>query len=115
MDSYKLIQLAAEACDDKKGINIKVINIDKVSSLADWILIAEGLSIVQVKSIAKNVEDRIKESTDLLPLRKEGLNEGKWALLDYGDILINVFTSEERVFYDLEGFWSNGTITSYQI
>ncbi len=55
----------------------------------------------------------MREEADLLPLRKEGINEAKWALLDYGDLIINVFQPNERKFYDLESFWSNGIIHSF--
>ena len=108
MDSSRLVELALVACDDKKAGYIKLLKIDKVSSIADWILITEGLSDVQVRAIVNNVEKTIKEKADILPLRKEGINEAKWALLDYGDIIINVFQPSERRFYDLESFWSNG-------
>ena len=113
MDSSLLIQLAAGACDDRKGGNIKLLKVDEVSSIADWILITEGLSDVQVRAIVNNVEKTIREEADLLPLRKEGINEAKWALLDYGDLIINVFQPNERKFYDLESFWSNGTIHNF--
>ena len=108
MDSNKLAELAAEACDDIKANYIKLVKIEEVSTLADWILITEGLSDVQVRAIVNNVEKTLKEEADLLPLRKEGINEAKWALLDYGDLIINVFQPNERKFYDLESFWSNG-------
>ena len=113
MDSNKLAELAAAACDDIKANDIKLLRIDKVSTLADWILITEGLSDVQVRAIISNVENKIKEETDILPIRKEGVNDAKWALLDYGDIIINVFQPSERKFYDLESFWSNGIMHSF--
>ena len=113
MDSNKLAELAAEACDDRKATNIKLLRIDEISTLADWILITEGLSDVQVRAIINNVENKIKEETDILPIRKEGVNDAKWALLDYGDIIINVFQPTERKFYDLESFWSNGILHSF--
>ena len=113
MDSQDLIEIAAKAADDLKAKNIKIIQIDMVSSIADWIMIGEGLSDVQVRSIIKSVEDRVSEKANMLPLRKEGINEGKWALLDYGDIIINVFQSKERNFYELESFWSNGKTYNY--
>ena len=113
MDSSLLIQLAADACDDRKAGDIKLLKVDEVSSIADWILITEGLSDVQVRAIINNVEKTIREQTDLLPLRKEGINEAKWALLDYGDLIINVFQPNERKFYDLESFWSNGIIHNF--
>ena len=113
MDSSLIVELAAVACDDIKAGNIKLLKIDEVSSIADWILITEGLSDVQVRAIVNNVEKTLKEEADLLPLRKEGINEAKWALLDYGDLIINVFQPKERKFYDLESFWSNGKIHEF--
>ena len=87
MDSNRLVELAAFACDDRKAGDIKLLKVDKVSSIADWILITEGLSDVQVRAIVNNVEKTIREEAALLPLRKEGINEAKWALLDYGCLL----------------------------
>ena len=113
MDSSELVELAAVACDDRKAGDIKLLKVDKVSSIADWILITEGLSDVQVRAIVNNVEKTLKDKANLLPLRKEGINEGKWALLDYGDIIINVFQPNARKFYDLESFWSNGIIHDF--
>ena len=100
--------MAAKACDDKKAKDIKLIKIDKVSFISEWILIAEGLSDVQVRSITKSVEVELREMAKIEPLRKEGVNEAKWALLDYGDLIVNIFQPEIRKFYDLESFWSNG-------
>ena len=113
MDSQKLVELAAKAADELKALNIKLIQIDMVSSIADWIMISEGLSSVQVRAIIKSVEDNLKNEANILPLRKEGISEAKWALLDYGDIIINVFQPKERKYYELESFWSNGIIFNY--
>ena len=113
MDSSLLVELAAAACDDIKAENIKLLKVDEVTSIADWILITEGLSDVQVRAIVNNIEKTLREEANLSPLRKEGINEAKWALLDYGDLIINVFQPNERKFYDLESFWSNGIIHSF--
>ena len=113
MDSSRLVELAALACDNIKAENIKLLKVDKVTSIADWILITEGLSDVQVRAIVNNVEKTMREEADLLPLRKEGINEAKWALLDYGALIVNVFQPDERKFYDLESFWSNGIIHNF--
>ncbi len=113
MDNFRLVKLAALACDDIKAGNIKLLKVDKVSSIADWILITEGLSDVQVRAIVNNVEKTLKLEADISPIRKEGINEAKWALLDYGDLIINVMQPNERKFYDLESFWSNGIIHDF--
>ena len=108
MDNKLLVLMAARACDEKKAKEIKLININKVSYISEWILIAEGLSDLQVKSITNSVEVELREKANIEPIRKEGINEAKWALLDYGDLIVNIFQPEIRKFYDLESFWSNG-------
>ena len=108
MDNKLLVLIAAKACDEKKAKEIKLINIDKVSYISEWILIAEGLSDVQVRSITNSVEIELREQANIEPIRKEGINEAKWALLDYGDLIVNIFQPDIRKFYDLESFWSNG-------
>jgi len=108
MDNKQLVLMAARACDEKKAKDIKLINIEKVSFISEWILIAEGLSDVQVRSITNSVEVELREKAEIEPIRKEGVNEAKWALLDYGDLIVNIFQPDIRKFYDLESFWSNG-------
>ena len=108
MDNKLLVFIAAKACDDKKAKEIKLINIDKVSYISEWILIAEGLSDVQVRSITNSVEVELRKKANIEPIRKEGVSEAKWALLDYGDLIVNIFQPDIRKFYDLESFWSNG-------
>ncbi len=113
MDSKDLAELAAEACDDRKAKNIQLIRINEVSSLADWIIVAEGLSDVNVRAIINSIEDKLKIKANRLPLRKEGFNEAKWALLDYGELIINILQPYERQYYDLEAFWSHGQKHEY--
>ena len=108
LDSQKLAELAADACDDRKATGIEMIRVDEVSSLADWMVIAGGHTDVQVRAIARSVEDRLEEITGRLPLRKEGVNEGCWALLDYGELIVHILQPSERSYYDLEAFWGHG-------
>ena len=108
LTSEQLAQLAAEACDDRKAVDIRLIRVDEVSSLADWFVIASGLSDVQVRAIARSVEDQIEAATGRLPLRREGQKEGRWLLLDYGELIVHVLTPQERTYYDLESFWGHG-------
>ena len=67
MDSQKLAELAADACDDRKALDIRLIRVEEVSSLADWMVIAGGQSDVQVRAIARSVEDRLESDADRLP------------------------------------------------
>ena len=105
--------LAAEACDDRKAVDIRLIRVDKVSSLADWFVICSGLSDVQVRAIARSVEDRLEQDLGRLPLRREGQTAGSWLLLDYGEVIVHVLTPNEREYYDLESFWGHGDQVRY--
>jgi ribosome-associated protein len=106
--SEALARMAAEACDDRKAVDIRLIRVDEISSLADWFVICSGLTDVQVRAIARSVEDRLAEQVHRLPLRREGQSEGRWVLLDYGELIVHVLTPQERHFYDLESFWGHG-------
>lgn len=106
--SEDLARLAAEACDDRKAVDIRLIRVEDVSSLADWFVICSGLSDVQVRAIARSVEERLELDAHRLPLRREGQAEGRWVLLDYGELIVHVLTPQERHFYDLESFWGHG-------
>jgi len=75
MDNKNLILMAAKACDKKKAKDIKLIKIDNVSFISEWILIAEGLSDVQVRSITNSVEGELREKAKVEPIRKEGVSE----------------------------------------
>ena len=113
MDSRDLALLAAEACDDRKAVDIRLIRVEEVSSLADWFVICSGLSDVQVRAIGRSVEDRLEEETGRLPLRREGQTEVRWVLLDYGEVIVHVLTPSERSYYDLESFWGHGEQERY--
>ena len=108
-----LARMAAEACDDRKAVDIRLIRVDEVSSLADWFVICSGLSDVQVRAIARSVEDKLEEETGRLPLRREGQSEGRWVLLDYGEVIVHVLLPDERSYYDLESFWGHGEQIRY--
>ena len=112
-DSKALALLAADACDDRKAADIVLIRVEEISSIADWFVIASGFSDVQVRAIARSVEDKLEEHTGRLPLRKEGLKEGRWILLDYGEVIVHALTPDERSYYDLESFWGHGETESF--
>ncbi len=113
MDSEFLAELAAEAADDRKARDTQLIKVSEVSTLADWIIVTEGLSDVQVRAIISSIENKLKEKANRLPLRKEGLSDAKWALLDYGELIVNVLQPQQREYYGLEAFWSHGESRSF--
>jgi ribosome-associated protein len=112
-DSEALARLAAEACDDRKAVDIRLIRIEDVSSLADWFVICSGLTDVQVRAIARSVEEKLEAEAGRRPLRREGRTEGRWVLLDYGEVIVHVLTPQERSYYDLESFWGHGDQVRY--
>ena len=111
--SGALARLAADACDDRKAVDIRLIRVEDISSLADWFVICSGLTDVQVRAIARSVEDRLEQDADRLPLRREGQTEGRWVVLDYGELIVHVLTPQERAYYDLESFWGHGEQRRY--
>jgi ribosome-associated protein len=112
-DSRALALLSAEASDDRKAVDIRLIRVEEVSSLADWFVISSGLTDVQVRAIARSVEDKLEAEMGRLPLRREGQTEGRWVLLDYGEVIVHVLTPSERSYYDLESFWGHGEQERY--
>lgn len=101
----KKLETIIQACENKKGIDIKVLNIEKLTPIADYFVIVSGNSSTQVMSIADEVQDKMSE-LGYNEVIKEGYNSGRWVLLDYNDIIIHVFHKDEREFYNLERLWS---------
>lgn len=109
--SKEMARIAYQALSDKKGEDIKVIDIRDISVLADYFLIANGSSDNQVNALVDNVEEELHKAGYHLKQR-EGRSGASWVLLDFGDIIVHVFDKENRLFYDLERIWKDGkTIT----
>ena len=98
--------IAAKALDDKKGVDIRLLEIAGVTTLADHFLICTGTSNTHVKALCDSVEKALDEVGEPA-LRREGHRSGTWVLLDYGCLVVHVFTEETRQFYDLERLWSD--------
>lgn len=106
-DARALAMTIAHAADDRKAADITILQVGEVSYLADFFVILTGFSNVQVRAIARSIEAAVKESYDRKPVRSEGMTEGRWVLQDYGEVIVHVFTPQERDFYDLEAFWGH--------
>ena len=103
----KELKTIYDALDEKKGIDIKIIDISKISIMSDYFIIASASSDTQLDTLVNNVEDKLKENYDILP-RIEGNKKAGWVLLDYKDFIIHVFDIKNREFYNLERIWSDG-------
>lgn len=98
--------LCAAYALEKKAFNVRLLKVEGVSSLTDYLIIASGRSDRQVQSVAESVRMGLKKDHETSPLAVEGMNEGRWVLLDYGDVMVHVFQEPVREFYDLDGLWS---------
>lgn len=102
-----------KALDAKKGLDIKLLKIDRVSSLADYFLICTGTSNTHVKTLCDYAEYTLEQLGEAM-LGREGHRGSAWELLDYGTIVVHVFTEEARKFYDLERLWGDAEVIDIQ-
>ena len=105
--SKKMALMAVDALEDRKGEDVRVINISEISTLADYFIIAGGTNINQVQAMADNVQEVLGRA-GYMTKNVEGYESGNWILLDFGDIIVHVFDNENRLFYDLERIWRDG-------
>lgn len=103
----KMVKTAYQALDEKKGEDIKIINLEGISVLADYFIIANGTNSSQVQALVDNVEEELHKAGYSLKQR-EGYSNGNWVLLDFGDLIVHIFDRENRLFYDLERIWRDG-------
>ena len=104
-----MAQIACKAIDDKKGQDIKIIDIHNVSVIADYFVIASGTNSNQVQAIVDNVEEQLGRA-GYEAKQIEGNRNSSWILMDYGDVIVHVFDEENRLFYDLERIWRDGKV-----
>jgi len=100
-----MARLIVDLAEEKKASNIVLLDIQKVSILADYFVICSGNSERQVKAISKEIEDKMEEN-DIRVYHREGADQGRWVLLDYGDVIVHIFTPSEREYYRLEKLWA---------
>lgn len=107
VQAKEMAKIAYHALDEKKGEDIRIIDIAGISVLADYFIIANGSSESQVQAMVDNVEEEMHKARYSLKQR-EGYGSGNWVLLDFGDVIVHVFDKENRLFYDLERIWRDG-------
>lgn len=103
----EMVKIAVAALDDKKGEDIRVIDISNVTVIADYFIIANGTNTNQVQALVDNVQEALFKA-GYETSKIEGYHTGAWVLLDYNDIIIHVFSKDDRLFYDLERIWRDG-------
>lgn len=106
--------IAAEAAEDKKGENIVLLDVSKLTTVSDYFLVVTANSTTQVQAIAKHVETTLK-NLGLILVSKEGFVASNWIVVDFGNIVVHIMTEKEREYYKLERFWSNATIVDKKL
>ncbi|MDD2958322.1 MAG: ribosome silencing factor [Lachnospiraceae bacterium] len=112
-NAKEMAAIAYHALDEKKAEDIRIINIEKVSVLADYFLIASGTNRNQVQAMADNVDEMLFKAGYRVK-QTEGYQTANWILMDYGDIIVHIFDTENRLFYDLERIWRDGSSISLE-
>ena len=105
MLSEEILKIAASALDNKKAEAITALKVDELTSLTEYFLIATAASSAHVRALTDEVEEKLSEK-DVLPHHIEGRSTG-WIVLDYGDVIIHIFTAKEREFYGLDRMWAD--------
>ena len=103
--------LAVEVCKalaDKRGKDIIALYVREKTDLCDYFIIASGSNAPQIRAMGERVEELVEKNLGLLPTRTEGVRDGRWAVVDYGDVIVHIFNDETRLFYHLERLWTDG-------
>ena len=107
LDPQELAVIAARAASDKKAEDIVAIDVAELLVVTDYFVICTGRNDRQVRTIADEVEEQMRVLGGAKPIGREGVAEGRWVLLDFGDLVVHVFQPEEREFYRLERLWGD--------
>ncbi len=107
LNAKEMTAVAVEALEEKKAINVSIFDIEKITSIADYFIIASGSNRNQVQAMADEVEEALGRAGHE-PKHIEGYRTANWILMDYGDIVVHIFDEENRLFYDLERIWRDG-------
>lgn len=107
LTSKELARIAYDALDEKLGKDIRIIKINEISVIADYLIIANGTNSSQIAALSDNVELKMQQN-GIGNKRIEGNKNSSWILMDYGDVIVHIFSPEDRLFYDLERIWRDG-------
>lgn len=108
MDTRELVLEMARILDEKGALDIEILQVDHLTTITDYFLIASGRNVQAVRSLAEDLEDKLAER-DVLPRRREGPNESRWIVLDYANVIVHLFHPEERAYYNIERLWQDGS------
>ena len=113
LSSYEIAQLAVKALDSKMARDIQILKTEKVTTLADYFIICTATSAMQSKTLAEETDKILSEAGEP-PLRREGYRSGGWTLLDFGCVIVHIFSEDMREFYSLDRLWSDAEKLDYK-
>lgn len=113
LSSYEIAQLAVKALDSKMAHDIQILKTDKVTTLADYFIICSATSSMQAKTLSEETDKVLSEAGEP-PLRREGYRTGGWTLLDFGCVIVHIFSEDMRQFYALDRLWSDAEKIDYK-
>ncbi len=113
-ETKKRLNKLAQIIYDKKGFNIFVLDVNGISTITDYLIIAEGNIDRHIQAIAQEILEEMKEEKEI-PLHVEGMQDGDWVVIDYLDVIIHLFIPQLREKYQLEKLWNDGKIVNVQI
>ncbi len=105
IESNRILRQAVKAALDTKASELSILNVEGQTSFCDWFLLCNGHNSRQIKAIAHRIIDDLKKELGVHPMGIEGLDQGRWVLIDLGDIIVHVFDEPMRGYYDLDGLW----------
>ena len=106
--SKELAITVCKALADKRGKDIVALYVREKTDLCDYFIIASGSNAPQIRAMGERVEEIVERDLGVLPTRTEGVRDGRWAVVDYGDVIVQIFNDETRLFYHLERLWTDG-------
>ncbi len=109
-DFLALGRLAARCADDKKAIDVRLLDVRRLTSVADYFLLASALSQTQLQAVYDHIADEIKKEFGQHLLHREGVGSAHWTVLDYGGLVVHLFHQNSRGFYDLERLWEGAKL-----
>ena len=108
VDSKELAQAACRALADRRGRDIVILYVRDKNTLCDYFVIASGSNPAQLQAMGEKVEELNSKEYGVDPTRAEGVRDGRWGVIDYGDVIVHIFNDETRLFYHLERLWADG-------
>ncbi len=108
VDSLQLANAVCHALADRRGKDIVKVFVRDKTCVCDYFVIASASNPAQIKAMGEKVEEHIFKEFSIDPIRTEGVRDGRWGVIDYGDVIVHIFNDETRLFYHLERLWADG-------